>query len=190
MLVDDSIGIIAMIKCRTLAAQFELGERTVALIRSNFSKENMDLLRNGYNRFLDKPVKPWVLRLATSQDAVTSTNGSAPADRSLEKLKSQRLRMLLVDDSNDNLFLLKALVEPITDVVHVAENGLQALEKFRINSYDVVFMDLQMPVMDGYSVSATLASVKRVARARHRLRSPPTPAWSTHRNAAKPAGQL
>src|SRR5206468_4142526 len=48
ILIDDSIGIISMINCRNLAEQRGLGERTVALMRSNFTKENMELLkRNG-----------------------------------------------------------------------------------------------------------------------------------------------
>ncbi|NJM09582.1 MAG: response regulator, partial [Bdellovibrionaceae bacterium] len=42
----------------------------------------------------------------------------------VNKLKEKNLRILLVDDSNDNLFLLKEVVNPLASVVHFAENGL------------------------------------------------------------------
>ncbi|NJM09583.1 MAG: hypothetical protein HC883_01395 [Bdellovibrionaceae bacterium] len=62
VLIDDSVGIISMITCRNLADSHGLGDRAVALIRSGFTKENMDLLkRNGFKRFLIKPLKPWDL---------------------------------------------------------------------------------------------------------------------------------
>jgi two-component system sensor histidine kinase/response regulator len=153
VLIDDSIGIIAMINCRNLTEEQGLGEKSVALIRSNFAKENMDLLRrNGFTRFLIKPLKPWEMiglppKLLNEQLRQT---GSAPQSL-VSLLKERNLKVLLVDDSNDNLFLLKEVVNPVVGTVHFAENGLEALEKFRSNSYDVVFMDIQMPVMDGYT---------------------------------------
>ena len=78
----------------------------------------------------------------------------------VKRLKEKNLKILLVDDSNDNLFLLKEVVAPLASAVHFAENGLDALEKFRSNSYDVVFMDIQMPVMDGYTAIRKIRDVE------------------------------
>lgn len=152
ILIDDAVGIISMINCRNVAAAHGLGDQAMALLRSNFTKENMDLLRkNGFTRFLIKPLKPWellTLPAAVEDESAVAANGPAPL---LDKLKQKNLRMLLVDDSNDNLFLLREVVQPVASTVHFAENGLDALEKFGQNEYDVVFMDIQMPVMDGYT---------------------------------------
>lgn len=156
LLIDDSVGIISMINCRNVADQYGLGDRSVALIRSNFTKENMDLLkRNGFTRFLIKPMKPWellTLPAATDEEDETRKTANLAPNRTLvDRLRAKNLRVLLVDDSNDNLFLLKEVINPVADSIHFAENGLDAIHKFRANKYDVVFMDIQMPVMDGYT---------------------------------------
>jgi signal transduction histidine kinase/CheY-like chemotaxis protein len=153
VLIDDSIGIISMITCRNLAEEHGLGEKAVALTRSGFTKENMDLLkRNGFKRFRIKPLRPW--DLSELPPPINEELAQQTFTQNLEvvnKLKEKNLRILLVDDSNDNLFLLKEVVNPLASSVHFAENGLEALEKFGRNVYDVVFMDIQMPVMDGYT---------------------------------------
>lgn len=163
ILIDDSVGIISMINCRNTADQFGLGDQAVALVRSNFTKENMDLLRrNGFTRFLIKPLKPWeMLQLPEREEAAATPGGHRPI---ISKLKEKNLRMLLVDDSNDNLFLLREVVQPLASTVHFAENGLDALEKFRANTYDVVFMDIQMPVMDGYTAIRKMRQLESVQK--------------------------
>jgi two-component system, sensor histidine kinase and response regulator len=153
ILIDDSIGIISMITCRNVAEERGLGDRSVAVIRSGFNKDNMDLLkRNGFTRFLVKPLAPWnLLSLPHPAGENRPEDSHATQAEILENLKRRNLKVLLVDDSDDNLFLLKEVINPVADLVHFAENGLEALEKFERNHYDVVFMDIQMPVMDGYT---------------------------------------
>jgi two-component system sensor histidine kinase/response regulator len=167
ILIDDSVGIISMINCRNTADQHGLGDRTVALMRSNFTKENMDLLRrNGFTRFLIKPLRPWEILDLPEQTEAADVHG-AGKEPFLSKLKEKNLRVLLVDDSNDNLFLLKEVVQPLASTIHFAENGLDALDKFHDNKYDVVFMDIQMPVMDGYTAIRKMRQMETAARAAH-----------------------
>ncbi|MEW5831416.1 MAG: response regulator [Campylobacterota bacterium] len=62
------------------------------------------------------------------------------------------MKILAVDDSKvARLFLIKTLkeVEPGAQILE-AENGLVALELFKEHAPDIVFLDLTMPVMDGY----------------------------------------
>jgi two-component system, sensor histidine kinase and response regulator len=61
------------------------------------------------------------------------------------------LRILLTDDSLDNRMLIKAYFKRLPYQIDEAENGAVALAKFTAGSYDIVLMDLQMPVMDGLS---------------------------------------
>ncbi|ADL50732.1 response regulator [Clostridium cellulovorans] len=63
----------------------------------------------------------------------------------------QSKNILLVDDSEDNRFLMKAFLKKTTLVVDTAENGEEAFEKFKNNNYDLILMDIQMPIMDGYT---------------------------------------
>lgn len=61
------------------------------------------------------------------------------------------LRILLVDDSMENCLLIQSFLKKTACKIDTADNGLIAVEKFKTNSYDIVLMDIEMPVLDGYS---------------------------------------
>jgi len=58
-------------------------------------------------------------------------------------------RILLVEDSADNRILVRTYLERISCEIDEAENGEIGVRKFAAGSYDIVLMDLHMPVMDG-----------------------------------------
>ena len=64
--------------------------------------------------------------------------------------------VLVVDDSEPNRDLLKLVLAETGLVVHEAENGKRSLDQANHHSYDVILMDMQMPVMDGYTATRTL----------------------------------
>mgnify|MGYP001550145014 CR=1 FL=1 len=73
-------------------------------------------------------------------------------------------KVLLVEDNPINQqvateFLLSAFVE-----VDVADNGEQALKALELNHYDVVLMDIQMPVMDGYTATSHIRANKKLSK--------------------------
>ena len=63
---------------------------------------------------------------------------------------------MLVEDNAFNVVVAKEeLEDAIKDVsVSVAENGAIAIEEVRNNEFDIVLMDVQMPVMNGYDATA------------------------------------
>lgn len=63
----------------------------------------------------------------------------------------RRLKILLVDDHEDNRLLILNYLKKTHHDVDVAENGEIAFWKFKESSFDLVLMDIQMPVMDGYT---------------------------------------
>jgi signal transduction histidine kinase/ActR/RegA family two-component response regulator len=67
------------------------------------------------------------------------------------------LRVLLVEDDPVNQVVAKRLLEKCGQRVRVASNGHEALEALRAGSYDMVFMDIEMPVLDGV---ATLRAIR------------------------------
>jgi signal transduction histidine kinase/ActR/RegA family two-component response regulator len=82
----------------------------------------------------------------------------APADpgppRELAPAEATRaLRILLADDHFVNQQVIAHLVEVLGHQIHVVENGQQAIDAVARTNYDVVLMDLQMPVMDGLEAS-------------------------------------
>ena len=64
--------------------------------------------------------------------------------------------MLLAEDNPVNQRLASWLLEKRGHSVVVAANGLEALEMIEKESFDLVFMDVQMPVMDGFEATAAI----------------------------------
>ena len=65
-------------------------------------------------------------------------------------------RVLLVEDSAMNQMVATEILERFGCRVDTAEHGLAALELFSANQYDIIFMDVQMPVMDGFEAAAAI----------------------------------
>jgi len=66
------------------------------------------------------------------------------------------LRILLVEDNKDNQLLFRAFLKTLPCSLEIAENGAVGVEKFSAGNFDLVIMDLQMPVMDGYTATRTI----------------------------------
>jgi len=60
------------------------------------------------------------------------------------------LRVLLAEDYETSRRIIHAFLKKTSYLIDDAENGKVALEKFKIGTYDIVLMDMQMPVIDGY----------------------------------------
>jgi CheY-like chemotaxis protein len=75
------------------------------------------------------------------------------ADSQLSSPKKQEAKILVVDDDALNQRLMQLLLAREGYEVDTASNGVEALEAVKRQKYDVVFMDLQMPVMDGIETS-------------------------------------
>ncbi len=65
--------------------------------------------------------------------------------------------VLVADDSADNRLLFECLLTKLGLNVSLAENGEEALRLVRSNHFDIVLMDMQMPVMNGYEATAVLS---------------------------------
>ena len=62
-------------------------------------------------------------------------------------------KILVVDDSPDNVFLIKTILEEEGYTVSTAENGASALAHIETSACDLVLLDLMMPGIDGYEVT-------------------------------------
>lgn len=70
-----------------------------------------------------------------------------------EKYIGPKFRILLVDDSEDNRVLICHYLKNLPFECYEATNGKEAFELFQINNYDLIFMDIQMPIMTGYKAT-------------------------------------
>lgn len=66
-------------------------------------------------------------------------------------------KALVVDDSSTDLSNLKAILQDAGWMVNTASNGMQALERAKLDRPSIIFLDIVMPQLDGYGTSRALA---------------------------------
>lgn len=71
------------------------------------------------------------------------------------------VKVLLVEDNQVNQIVARGMLERMNCQVEVANNGQEALELFKKNQYQVVFMDCQMPIMDGYRATKGIRTFEK-----------------------------
>ncbi|SMF04978.1 ATP-binding protein [Pseudobacteriovorax antillogorgiicola] len=93
-------------------------------------------------------------------------NDSQPLamQNALQETMRQNAKILFVDDSPDNTFLAKAIFKKTDFSVDYAENGRIAVDKFKSQNYDFVFLDLQMPEMDGNEAVVHMRQIEEEER--------------------------
>jgi CheY-like chemotaxis protein len=95
-------------------------------------------------------------------DAEARQDLSSPKNKSLlhgEFAESRGLKIMIADDDAPSLLLLEAILRPLSSVILKATNGSEAIEVFQENSdFDVIFMDIKMPVVDGLSATKAIRS--------------------------------
>ncbi|MBF0422008.1 MAG: response regulator [Magnetococcales bacterium] len=117
----------------------------------------------GVVHYLTKPIRRTDLIRAV-QDSLRLVQKRASAAMLADpKIKddSGYWRILLVDDSEENRMIIKAYLNHTAIELHMAENGLIALDKMRQHSFDLVLMDMRMPEMDGYTATQAWRRIER-----------------------------
>ncbi|HPV71934.1 MAG TPA: PAS domain S-box protein [Smithellaceae bacterium] len=127
----------------------------IIMLSSGYPQEDIAAAKKvGIERFLYKPVKRNDLQEAIcgelgKKEAAQPQAETAPAASGAQK----SLNILLVEDNEDNRLLISTYLKKTPHRLQMAENGAIAVEAFKSAKYDIVLMDMQMPVMDGYAAT-------------------------------------
>ncbi len=119
-------------------------------------------LLNWFDEYITKPVKlPQLVELMVRGLSSELTNKASSDDiEELEELEEPEgdgaLSILLAEDHFVNQQLFRTILYKLGHRVQVADNGRVVLEKYANGSYDIIFMDMMMPEMDGYEATAHL----------------------------------
>ena len=119
----------------------------------------------GISKYLIKPVKQSELlaalcALLQAHDAERRRLPNQP--RHVDPaLISSRLKVLLAEDNLVNQVVAAKMFEKLGHDVTIAGNGREALAKLHGSSFDLVFMDVQMPEMDGPTTAAAIREIER-----------------------------
>ncbi len=67
-----------------------------------------------------------------------------------------KARILYIEDNEQNLYLVRVIMESANHELHAAENGRKGIEMASSLQPDLILLDIQLPLMDGYAVAREL----------------------------------
>ena len=92
---------------------------------------------------------------------VTAKKETAVAPSAISMTSLAGTRVLLVEDNKMNQLVAKKFLAKWKTIVEVADNGKIAVEKFLAKEYDLILMDLEMPIMDGFESTRAIRKLVR-----------------------------
>jgi CheY-like chemotaxis protein len=120
------------------------------------------------------------------ESAGAETEPSAGDDPESHPIAAQ---VLVVDDNSTNQRVLSLILQAGGIESSLADDGQQAVEMWRDNAFDIIFMDIQMPVMDGLTAVRTIRDAERQSgRARTPILMVSANALPEHVEASRAAG--
>ena len=129
--------------------------RILMLTSSNLGQDVARAQQLGLGGYLVKPIKRRDLYTALNQ--LLQRNGAAqPSTKSDSGEQLKRYAILLVEDNSDNRLLVRAYLKNEPYDIEEAMNGAEAVLRCRERSFDLVLMDIQMPVMDGHEATRVI----------------------------------
>jgi hypothetical protein len=135
--------------------------RVGLLVASGIRGDGARALADGFAAYLRKPVAPETLLdcLRTLRARPSGGDGGLITVHSIREQRPPALQLLLADDNPVNCRLATIILERGGHKVDAVPDGLRAVEALRRQRYDLVLLDVQMPVMGGLEAAARIRAM-------------------------------
>ncbi|QNF17327.1 two-component sensor histidine kinase BarA [Aeromonas jandaei] len=129
-------------------------QNTIVLLSSHEPALYEAMLAHGAQHCLSKPLNHRkLLHALLTPEASRQQLPAQPSARQLQPIK-----VLAVDDNAANLKLIAAMLREMVTQVVLCKNGKEAVKQAQSQPFDIIFMDIQMPIMDGISATQAIRS--------------------------------
>jgi len=160
--------------CKDIQEYFKDNPFSLPIITFVNSKENIESLSNNcpfYEKcefclYISKPIKHSqlfnsVVELLSNKQHRIIEHIRESTEENLSKIMP--LRILVAEDNFLNLKLMLRILSKLGYIADTAGNGLEVLEQVKQKSYDIIFMDIQMPEMDGLEATKKILTKYKTA---------------------------
>jgi two-component system sensor histidine kinase/response regulator len=137
---------------RAIRASADLDDIVLVLLTSSPIVGRAEATAAGFSGLLSKPVHLSQLRTALL-DAVAARPAPSPKEYVEPPAPSTRGRVLVVEDGDINQIVAEGILTTLGYDVDLADDGEAGVRAMAAHTYDLVFMDVQMPVMDGFAAT-------------------------------------
>ncbi len=142
-------------------------DTSVVLITTGVMKKAAEAVSDRVSKVVYKPVN-FHKTIRAFESALSRVKQPKPAAPTTEKEETfENLRILVAEDNPINQKLIRTTLEQFGAVVTLAANGQEAFELRKQNDYDLIFMDIQMPVMNGIEATKEILHYEQVNRLPH-----------------------
>ena len=150
---------------KSIRQQIQFDNTKLLMLTSNGKKGEAQLYANaGFDAYLNKLTRYEILQavLATmlnhqhDDPLITEHLIEESSSAATEKAFQSNARILLVEDVLPNQIIARKFLSAMGVEVDIADNGEEAIKRTQVTSYDLIFMDCRMPVMDGYEATRAI----------------------------------
>ena len=134
----------------------KIEEKVVNIVGASDIKLKNELIKLGAQHFLSQP-----FNANETLDVSKRVLDFSEKSESLQNIKSAKLKVLIAEDDFVNQMVIKKVFVLIGCEIDIACDGLQALQKLEKHKYDIVFMDLQMPKVDGLTATKKIRQIEK-----------------------------
>jgi len=154
----------------------KLDSNRVTVISGFSNRAKIEAYGLSKSKVIYKPVTPTKILNSINSIAQTQKEKSGQSKKMPSKLSSRAAqfqniqfkgKILVAEDNFINQKLVKQILIRYGLEVELANNGLEAFERYRSNKYDLIFMDIQMPVMDGVEATHEILNYEKEEKLPH-----------------------